>query len=223
MVYTRVYSSLLGRRYTLGFSTPRTRILLSSAYAPPRPYPRTMVISCVSPARGTYSHILPISMVLGQKVNSPLITHSISNIPRASQRSYRECLSALTESVPALLPRAFQRSYREWHNALTESGTTLLPRAPQRSYREHSWGHYYPSGRALRMCVTDPVRKLPPQPSSCPSLSRSDTAPTAEGRASQTALLPLSEGRASGGGFLAPRDTLRRSSRLSQIGEKRSL
>ena len=152
MVYTRVYFSLLGRRYTLGISTPRTRILLSSAYAPPRPYPRTIVISCVSPARGTYSHILPISMALGQKVNSPLITHSISNIPRAFQRSYRE----------------------------------------------RSWGHYYPSGRALRMCVTNPVRKLPPQLSSCPTLSRSDTAPTAEGRASQTALLPLSEGRASG-------------------------
>ena len=199
MVYTRVYSPLLGRRYTLGFSIPRTRILLSSAYAPRRPYPRTMVISCVSPARGTYSHILPISMALGQKVNSPLITHSISNIPRASQRSYRERLSALTESV-----------------------TAPLPRAPQRSYRECSWGHYYPSGRALRVCVTDPVRKLLPQPSSSPTLSRSDTAPTAEGRASQTALLPLSEGRASGGGFLAPRDTLRRSSRLSQIGEKRS-
>ena len=128
-----------------------------------------------------------------------------------------------SESVTTLLPRVPQRSYRERSSALTESGTTLLPRAPQRSYREHSWGHYYPSGRALRMCVTDPVRKLPPQPSSCPSLSRSDTAPTAEGRASQTALLPLSEGRASGGGFLAPRDTLRRSSRLSQIGEKRSL
>ena len=199
MVYTRVYSPLLGRRYTLGFSIPRTRILLSSAYAPRRPYPRTMVISCVSPARGTYSHILPISMALGQKVNSPLITHSISNIPRASQRSYRERLSALTESV-----------------------TAPLPRAPQRSYRECSWGHYYPSGRALRVCVTDPVRKLLPQPSSSPTLSRSDTAPTAEGRASQTALLPLSEGRASGGGFLAPRDTLGRSSRLSQIGEKRS-
>ena len=49
VVYTRVYSSLLGRRDTLGGSTPRTRILLSSAYAPPRPCPRTMVISCVSP------------------------------------------------------------------------------------------------------------------------------------------------------------------------------
>ena len=129
MVYTRVYSSLLGRRYTLGISTPRTRILLSSAYAPPRPYPRTMVISCVSPARGTYSHILPISMVLGQKVNSPLITHSISNIPRASQRSYREYHSALTESVTALLPRASQRPYRERLSALTESVTALLPRA----------------------------------------------------------------------------------------------
>ena len=222
MVYTRVYSPLLGRRYTLGFSIPRTRILLSSAYAPRRPYPRTMVISCVSPARGTYSHILPISMALGQKVNSPLITHSISNIPRASQRSYRERLSALTESVTAPLPRAPQRSYRERLSALTESVTAPLPRAPQRSYRECSWGHYYPSGRALRVCVTDPVRKLLPQPSSSPTLSRSDTAPTAEGRASQTALLPLSEGRASGGGFLAPRDTLRRSSRLSQIGEKRS-
>ena len=34
VVYTRVYSSLLGRRYTLGGSIPRTRILLSSAYAP---------------------------------------------------------------------------------------------------------------------------------------------------------------------------------------------
>ena len=159
----------------LGISTPRTRILLSSAYAPPRPCPRTMVISCVSPARGTYSLILSISMVLGQKVNSPLITHSISNIPRASQRSYRER-----------------------HSALTESASAPLPRASQRSYRERSWGHYYPSGRALRMCMTAPERKLPPQPSSCPTLSRSDTAPTAEGRASQAALLPLSEGRASG-------------------------
>ena len=120
-MYTRVYSSLLGRRDMLGISTPRTRILLSSAYAPPRPCPRTMVISCVSPARGTYSLILSISMVLGQKVNSPLITHSISNIPRASQRSYRERHSALTESVTALLPRASQRPYR--------SVTALLPRA----------------------------------------------------------------------------------------------
>ena len=34
VVYTRVYSSLLGRRDTLGISTPRTRILLSSGYAP---------------------------------------------------------------------------------------------------------------------------------------------------------------------------------------------
>ena len=34
VVYTRVYSPLLGRRYTLGISTPRIRILLSSAYAP---------------------------------------------------------------------------------------------------------------------------------------------------------------------------------------------
>ena len=127
-----------------------------------------------------------------------------------------------SESVTTLLPRAPQRSYRERLSALTESVTAPLPRAPQRSYRECSWGHYYPSGRALRVCVTDPVRKLLPQPSSSPTLSRSDTAPTAEGRASQTALLPLSEGRASGGGFLAPRDTLRRSSRLSQIGEKRS-
>ena len=33
VVYTRVYSSLLGRRYTLGISIPRTRIFLSSAYA----------------------------------------------------------------------------------------------------------------------------------------------------------------------------------------------
>ena len=49
VVYTRVYSSLLGRRYRLGISTPRTRILLSSSYAPSRPYPHTMVISCVSP------------------------------------------------------------------------------------------------------------------------------------------------------------------------------
>ena len=49
VVYTRVYSSLLGRRYSLGISTPRTRILLSSAYTPPRPCPRTIVISCVSP------------------------------------------------------------------------------------------------------------------------------------------------------------------------------
>ena len=48
VVYTRVYSSLLGRRDTLGFSTPRTRILLSSAYTPPRPCPRTIVTSCVS-------------------------------------------------------------------------------------------------------------------------------------------------------------------------------
>ena len=55
LVYTRVYSSLLGRRYTLGISTPRTRIFLSSAYAPPRTCPRTIVISCVSPA------CLPIS------------------------------------------------------------------------------------------------------------------------------------------------------------------
>ena len=47
VVYTRVYSSLLGRRYTLGISTPKARILLSSAYTPPRPCPRTMVISCV--------------------------------------------------------------------------------------------------------------------------------------------------------------------------------
>ena len=136
MVYTRVYSSLPDRRYTLGMSTPRTRILLSSAYAPPRPYPRTMMISCVSPARGTYSHILPISMALGQKVNSPLITHSISNIPRASQRPYRERHSVLTESVTAFLPRASQRPYRERLSALTESVTAPLPRAPQRSYRE---------------------------------------------------------------------------------------
>ena len=119
-------------------------------------------------------------------------------LPRASQGSYRERLSALTESVTRLLPRASQRSYRERLSALTESVSALLPRASQRSYRERFWGHYYPSGRALRICVTDPVRKLPPQPSSCPTLSRSDTAPTAEGRASQTALLPLSEGRASG-------------------------
>ena len=34
VVYTRVYSCLPGRRYTLGVSTPRTQILLSSAYAP---------------------------------------------------------------------------------------------------------------------------------------------------------------------------------------------
>ena len=34
VVYTRVYSSLLGRRDMLGISTPRTQILLSSAYTP---------------------------------------------------------------------------------------------------------------------------------------------------------------------------------------------
>ena len=51
VVYTRVYSSLLGRRDTLGISTPRTRILLSSVHAPPRPCPRTIAISCVSPAK----------------------------------------------------------------------------------------------------------------------------------------------------------------------------
>ena len=34
VVYTRVYLSLLGRRDTLGISTPRTRILLYSAYTP---------------------------------------------------------------------------------------------------------------------------------------------------------------------------------------------
>ena len=62
VVYTRVYSSLLGRRYSLGISTPRTRILLSSAYAPPRPCPRTLVISCVSlGSRGEGEHPTDIS------------------------------------------------------------------------------------------------------------------------------------------------------------------
>ena len=54
VVYTRVHSSLLGRRDTLGISIPRTRILLSLAYAPPRPCSHTIVISCVSPAWGMW-------------------------------------------------------------------------------------------------------------------------------------------------------------------------
>ena len=49
VVYTRVHSSLLGRSYSLGISSLGHGILLSSAYAPPRPCPRTRVISCVSP------------------------------------------------------------------------------------------------------------------------------------------------------------------------------
>ena len=48
VVYTRVYSSLLGRRDTLGVSTPRARIFLSSEYTPSRPCPRTIETSCVS-------------------------------------------------------------------------------------------------------------------------------------------------------------------------------
>jgi len=50
---------------------------------------------------------------------------------------------------------------------------------------------------------------LPTEPHQRPDQSRSDTAPTAEGRASRATLFPLSEGRASGGGILAPGDTLR--------------
>jgi len=75
-------------------------------------------------------------MVLGQKVNSPLITHSISNIPRASQRSYRERHNALTESVTTLLPRASQRSYRERLSALTESGFGVIT-TPQEGLSEY--------------------------------------------------------------------------------------
>ena len=79
----------------MGISTPRTRILLSSAYTPPRPYPRTMVISCVSPG-GVPSpphpslHYLPMYLCY--------------------VRARLEGKNALTESVSALSVRAHERS-----------------------------------------------------------------------------------------------------------------
>ena len=65
--------------------------------------------------------------------------------------------------------------------------------------KEHYHRHHSPLPTAVAIPHLEQWgTTLPPQPSYVPSLSRSDTAPTAEGRASQTALLPLSEGRASG-------------------------
>lgn len=44
-------------------------------------------------------------------------------LPRASLRSYRERIDALTESVKAFLPRAQRRSYRERHPLSEEMDT----------------------------------------------------------------------------------------------------
>ena len=90
VVYTRVHSSLLGRRYTLGFSTPRTRILLSSAYTPSRPCSRSMVISCVSPIpityddKGTQGGCMPAGQVPSVSISSrqlPPLGRSYSSLP----------------------------------------------------------------------------------------------------------------------------------------------
>ena len=46
-VYTRVYSPLIGSRYTLGISAASTQIVLSSLYALRLLWPRAIVLSCV--------------------------------------------------------------------------------------------------------------------------------------------------------------------------------
>ena len=51
-VYTRVHSPLIGSRYTLGISAASTQIVLSSLYALRLLWPRTIVLSCVSPDGG---------------------------------------------------------------------------------------------------------------------------------------------------------------------------
>ena len=68
VVYTRVYSSLLGRRYSPGISSLRHRYfyLLSSAYTPSRPCPCTIVISCVSPGDLGEKQRQPYGGAMGQ-------------------------------------------------------------------------------------------------------------------------------------------------------------
>ena len=130
VVYTRVYSSLLGRRYSLGISTSRTRILLSSAYTPPRPYPRAMVISCVGPGE---PHPLPdrsliLTHPLTLRTGLPLVHQApslnslcIPHIERGTRgqtekggyRTYNERLHHLWKVMEALIPRAHLRSRYE--------------------------------------------------------------------------------------------------------------
>ena len=52
IVYTRVYSPLIGSRYTLGISAASTQIVLSSLYAHRLLCPRSIVFSCVGPDGG---------------------------------------------------------------------------------------------------------------------------------------------------------------------------
>ena len=129
VVYTRVYSSLLGRRYSLGISTPRTRILLSSAYTPPRPYPRAMVISCVGPGEPrplpdrplilTHPLTLRTGLPLVHQATSlnslciPISRGALEDIPRRGDRTYNERLHHLCKVMEALIPRAHLRSRYE--------------------------------------------------------------------------------------------------------------
>ena len=50
MVYTRVHFPLLGSGYVIGLYMSRVQMFLSSVYASRLPCPRTLVISCLSPA-----------------------------------------------------------------------------------------------------------------------------------------------------------------------------
>ena len=108
-MYTRVHSSLLGRRYSLGISRLRHRYfyLLSSAYTPPRPCPRTIVIPCVSPGRGISSYIPSIRS--GARVGDK--GRSVSCSRSAIYRACRECLNEHTESADVLSVRTLSSPY----------------------------------------------------------------------------------------------------------------
>lgn len=74
--------------------------------------------------------------------NIPILSAPMSSPPHPSGRySLRILLPEVRQTKASrggstLLPRASLRSYRERLCALTESVTALLPRAPQRSYND---------------------------------------------------------------------------------------
>ncbi len=107
-MYTRVYLSLLGRRYSLGISRLRHRYfyLLSSAYTPSRPCPRTISDFMRQPW-GASSYIPSIRS--GARVGAR--GRSVSCSRSAIYRARRECLNELTESADALSVRTLSSPY----------------------------------------------------------------------------------------------------------------
>ena len=115
-MYTRVYSSLLGRRYSLGMSRLRHRYfyllssifyLLSSVHTPSRPCPRIIVISYISPGRGTSSYIPSIRS--GARVGDK--GRPVSCSRSAIYRARRECLNEHAESADVLSVRTLSSPY----------------------------------------------------------------------------------------------------------------